>query len=161
MEVGRETGFFEYHQYTEYMLDKYGLLHLINDPERTVPVKVTVTFDGDSVSRFLGHVTSGYKLEKVAQITCNLMFTVSNKNCTCKRYKGTLQGGVSGICSIFVCIQARKGVKDHISFPAGYVFHLEKTGRGGTAKVKTFPCYFCAVTSATLVAAQPVNSLDP
>jgi len=62
MEVGRETGFFEYHQYTEYMLEEYGLLHLINDPETTVPVKVAVTFDGGSVSRFLGHVMGGYKL---------------------------------------------------------------------------------------------------
>jgi hypothetical protein len=29
------------------------------------------------------------------------------------------------------------------------------TGRGGTAKVKTFPCYCCAVTTATLVTPQP------
>jgi len=29
------------------------------------------------------------------------------------------------------------------------------TGRGGTARVKTFPCYCCSVTSATLIAPQP------
>jgi len=29
------------------------------------------------------------------------------------------------------------------------------TGRGGTAKVKTFSCYCCTVTTATRVAAQP------
>ncbi len=29
------------------------------------------------------------------------------------------------------------------------------TGRSGTAKVKSFPCYCCAVTTSSLVAAQP------
>jgi hypothetical protein len=62
LEAGRETGYFEYHQYTEFKLEKYGLLEVINDPDTTVPVNVAVTFDGGSVSRFLGHVTGGYKL---------------------------------------------------------------------------------------------------
>ncbi len=62
LEAGRETGYFEYHQYTEFILEKYGLLEVINDPDTTVPVNVAVTFDGGSVSRFLGHVTGGYKL---------------------------------------------------------------------------------------------------
>jgi hypothetical protein len=44
------------------MLKKFGLLDLINDPNRTEPVQVAVTFDGGKVSRFLGHVTGGFKL---------------------------------------------------------------------------------------------------
>jgi hypothetical protein len=34
------------------MLKKFGLLDLINDPNRTEPVQVAVTFDGGKVSRF-------------------------------------------------------------------------------------------------------------
>jgi hypothetical protein len=62
LEAGRETGYFEYCQYTELILEKYGLLEIVNNPNTTDPVKVTGTFDGGSVSRFLGHVTGGYKL---------------------------------------------------------------------------------------------------
>jgi hypothetical protein len=62
MEVGRETGLFKYGPYTEYMLEKFGLLDLINDPNTIVPVKVAVTFDGGSVSHFLGHVMGSYKV---------------------------------------------------------------------------------------------------
>jgi len=65
LEAGRETGYFEYHQYTEFILEKYGLLEVINDPDTTVPVNVAVTFNGGSVSRFLGHVTGGYNSHKI------------------------------------------------------------------------------------------------
>jgi hypothetical protein len=44
------------------MLSKFGLLDLVNDPTNTDPVKVAVTFDGGKISRFLGHVTEGFKL---------------------------------------------------------------------------------------------------
>jgi hypothetical protein len=41
-----ETGWFQYHQFLEYMLEKNGLLPIINDPNTTNPVIVAVTFDG-------------------------------------------------------------------------------------------------------------------
>jgi len=37
-------------------LEKYGLLDIVNNADTTDPVKVAVTFDGGSISRFLGHV---------------------------------------------------------------------------------------------------------
>jgi len=62
LEVGRETGGFDYRSYTEFLLDKYGLLDVINNVETTEPIRVAVTFDGGSISQFLGHVTGGFKL---------------------------------------------------------------------------------------------------
>jgi hypothetical protein len=50
LEVGRETGGFDYRSYTEFLLDKYGLLDVINNVETTEPIRVAVTFDGRSVS---------------------------------------------------------------------------------------------------------------
>ena len=43
-------------------MSKFGLLHLVNDPSTTDPVKVAVTFDGNLISHFLGHMTGGFKL---------------------------------------------------------------------------------------------------
>ncbi len=40
-------------------------------------------------------------------------------------------------------------------FPQDMSSIWKTTGRGGTAKVKSFPCYCCAVTTSSLVAAQP------
>jgi hypothetical protein len=61
-ESDRETGKFEDCQYLEYMLSKFGLLDIMNDPNTRDPGKVSVTFDGGKISRFLGHVTGGIKL---------------------------------------------------------------------------------------------------
>ncbi len=58
LEVGRETGYFEYRSYTDYVLKSYGMLHIIDNPDTTEPIRVAVTFDGGSVSRFLGQVAS-------------------------------------------------------------------------------------------------------
>jgi hypothetical protein len=58
----RESGMFDYNLHLEHILSKFGLMDLINDPNNNKPVKVAVTFDGGSVSRFLGHVTGGFKL---------------------------------------------------------------------------------------------------
>ncbi len=55
----RESGAFDYQSYFEHILSKFGLLVIINDPSNTHPVKVAMTFDGGSISRFLGHVTGG------------------------------------------------------------------------------------------------------
>jgi hypothetical protein len=41
------------------MLEKKGLLPIINDPNTTNPVIVAVTFDGGEISHFSSHVTSG------------------------------------------------------------------------------------------------------
>ncbi len=57
----RETGWFEYRKFTEYMLKKNGLMEIIDDPATTEPVIVAVTFDGGKVSRFFSHVTGGFK----------------------------------------------------------------------------------------------------
>jgi len=46
LEVGRETGGFDYRSYTEFLLDKYGLLDVVNNVETTEPIRVAVTFDG-------------------------------------------------------------------------------------------------------------------
>jgi len=44
------------------LLNKFGVLEITNDEITMEPVRVAVTFDGGSVSRFLGHVTGGFKL---------------------------------------------------------------------------------------------------
>jgi hypothetical protein len=58
----RESGKFSYWEYTDYLLQQFGLSELINNPNLDRPVIVTVIFDGSSLCRFLGHVTGGYKL---------------------------------------------------------------------------------------------------
>jgi hypothetical protein len=58
----RESGKFSYLEYTDYLLQQFGLSELINNPNLDRPVKVTVIFDGGSLCRFLGHFTGGYKL---------------------------------------------------------------------------------------------------
>jgi len=88
----RESGMFDYNLHLEHILSKVGLMDLINDPNNNKPVKVAVTFDGGSVSRFLGHVTGGFKLVdgryidpktgsllfgEAALIKCNRTFTAS------------------------------------------------------------------------------------
>jgi hypothetical protein len=79
-EPDRETGSFEYRQFTDYILDKFGLLQLVDDPTTTEPVQVAVTFDGGKISRFVGHVTGGYKLVDKRCInpkTGDLLFGIS------------------------------------------------------------------------------------
>jgi hypothetical protein len=48
-----------------------------------------------------------------------------------------------------------KGFRIKFLFPQDMSSIWKMTGRGGTAKVKTFSCYCCTVTTATRVAAQP------
>ncbi len=62
LEVGRETGKVECRPYLDYFLNMFGLSVIINDETTMEPVRVAVTFDGGSISRFLGHVTGGFKL---------------------------------------------------------------------------------------------------
>jgi hypothetical protein len=49
----RESGKFSYLEYTDYLLQQFGLSELINNPNLDRPVKVTVIFDGGSLCRFL------------------------------------------------------------------------------------------------------------
>jgi hypothetical protein len=58
----KESAGFEFKLYLEHILSKFGLLDFVNDPSTVEPVKLAVTFDGGSISRFLGHVTGGFKL---------------------------------------------------------------------------------------------------
>jgi hypothetical protein len=53
LEAGPDTGYFLYRSYLDYILNKFGLLVIIDNPTTNDPVKVAVTFDGGSVSRFL------------------------------------------------------------------------------------------------------------
>jgi hypothetical protein len=79
-EADRETGSFDYRQFTDYILSKFGLLQIADDPSTTEPVLVAVTFDGGAISRFVGHVTGGYKLvEKCCRNpkTNKLLFGIS------------------------------------------------------------------------------------
>jgi hypothetical protein len=52
---------FEYRKFTEYILQKNGLMEIIDDASTTEPVIVAVTFDGGKVSRFFSHVTGGFE----------------------------------------------------------------------------------------------------
>jgi hypothetical protein len=61
-EPDREFGSFQYRRFMDYILDKFDLLQVVDDPTTTEPVQVAVTFDGGKISRFVGHVTGGYKL---------------------------------------------------------------------------------------------------
>jgi hypothetical protein len=53
--------------------------------------------------------------------------------------------------------ETEHGFRIKFSFLQDMSTMWKTTGRGGTAKVKTFPCYCCGVTMATLVAPQPKN----
>jgi hypothetical protein len=62
IEPDHETGRFDYRAFTDHLLSKYRLLDIIDDPSTTESVKVAVTFDEAKISRFLSHVTGGFKL---------------------------------------------------------------------------------------------------
>ena len=167
----RETGFFDYRCYTDYILEKFGLLDIIDNPATTDPVMVAVTFDGGSVSRFLGHVTGGFKLvDKRCQNpkTGEFLFGESGnvkvqshvhcfpiKIALSKDSKQLYQTEFADFFRFLKEYEREKDYRVKFVFPQDMSSIWKTTGRGGTAKVKTFPCYCCAVTTKTLVAAQP------
>ena len=169
-EENRETGRFDYHQYLEFLLDKYGVLDLINDPNTTEPLQVAVTFDGAKVSRFLGHVTGGFKLVDKRFInpkTGEFLFGDSRiekvqshvhcfpiKVAFAKDTKDLYRLEYSDLFRFLKQYEEEKGFRIKFIFPQDMSSIWKTTGRGGTAKVKTFPCYCCAVTTATLVTPQ-------
>jgi len=171
IEPDHETGKFEYRTYLEYLLDKYGLLDIINDPNTMKPIQLAVTFDGGKVSRFLGHVTGGYKLVDKRRIdpkSGDLLFgenwvekVLSHVHCFpikvafAKDTKELYRVGCSDFFAFLKDYEREKGFCVKFNFPQDMSSIWKTTGHGGTAKVKTFPCYCCAVTTATLVTPQP------
>ncbi len=171
LEVGRETGYFHYRSYLEYILNSYGLLDVIDDPTNTEPVRVAVTFDGGSVSRFLSHVTGGFKLVDSRAInprTHGPLFGESGhdklqshvhcfpiKMAMAKDSQELYRTEFRFFFQFLKDYEREKGYKIKFLFPQDMSSIWKTTGRGGTAKVKSFPCYCCAVTTSTLVAAQP------
>jgi hypothetical protein len=171
LEVGRETGYFDYRSYTDYILGKFGLLHIIDNPDTTEPVRVAVTFDGGSISRFLGHVTGGYKLvdsrcknpktqeplfgDSGHDNVQSHIYCFPIKMALAKDTKQLYRVEFSDFFQFLKDYEREKGFRIKFLFLQDMSSIWKTTGRGGTAKVKTFPCYCCAVTTRTLVAAQP------
>jgi Holliday junction resolvase RusA-like endonuclease len=170
-EADRETGAFEYRQFTDFILSKFGLLQIIDDTSTTEPVLVAVTFDGGAISRFVGHVTGGYKLVDkrcVNPKTNQLLFGVSGnekvqshihcfpiKTAFAKDTKQLYQVEFGDFFQFLKEYEHEKNYRIKFIYPQDMSSIWKTTGRGGTAKVKTFPCYCCAVTTATLVTPQP------
>jgi hypothetical protein len=171
LEVGRDTGYFQYCSYLDYILNKFGLLEIIDNPSTTDPVKVGVTFDGGSVSRFLGHVTGGFKLvdsRAKHPVTKEFLFGDSGheklqshvhcfpvKMAMAKDTKELYRNEFGDFFLFLKEYEREKGFKVKFLFPQDMSSIWKTTGRGGTAKVKSFPCYCCAVTTSSLVSAQP------
>jgi hypothetical protein len=171
IEPDRETGRFDYRSYLDYLLSKYGLLEIIFDENTDDPVQVAVTFDGGSVSRFLGHVTGGFKLVDkrcINPITGQLLFGDSGiekvqshvhcfpiKIAFAKDTKSLYRLEYSDFFAFLKAYERECNYRIKFIFPQDMSSIWKTTGRGGTAKVKTFPCYCCAVTTATLVTPQP------
>jgi hypothetical protein len=167
----REAGWFQYHQFLEYMLEKNGLLPIINDPNSTNPVIVAVTFDGGEISRFFSHVTSGFKqvdhhcidpkngtalfsktgIENVqSHVHC---FPI--KVCFAKDTKQLYRLEFGDFFAFLKEYELEKGGEVKFVFPQDMSSIWKNTRRGGMAKVKSFPCYCCTVTSDTLASPQP------
>jgi len=153
------------------MLQKNGLLDIIDDPNTTNPVIVAVTFDGGKISRFFSHVTGGFKqvdprckdpkkgtflfsesgIENVqSHIHC---FPV--KVCFAKDTKQLYRLEFDVFFAFLREYEIEKGGRIKFVFHQDMSSIWKTTGRGGTAKVKTFPCYCCTVTSETLISPQP------
>ncbi len=171
LEAGKETGYFQYRPYIEYLLHKFSLLKISNNITTTEPVRVAVTFDGGSVSHFLGHVTGGLKLvdsRSTNPRTKDPLFRDSGydklqSHIHCFPIKMALAKDSKALyCTEFADFfqflrdyEREKGFRIKFVFPQDMSSIWKTTGCGGTAKVKSFPCYCCAVTTSSLVAAQP------
>ena len=170
-EPDRETGKFEYKPYLEFLLSKFGQLDIVNNPSTTDPVKVAVTFDGGKISCFLGYVTGGFKLVDKHCInpkTGQLLFGESSiekvqshvhcfpiKVAFAKDTKDLYRVEFADFFAFLKEYEAEKEFRIKCIFPQDMSSIWKTTGKGGAAKVKTFPCYCCAVTTATLVTPQP------
>ncbi len=171
VEPDQETARFEYRAFTEYVLSKYGLLDIIDDPNTTEPVKVAVTFDGAKISRFLSHVTGGFKLVDRRCInpkTGLFLFGESGheklqshihcfpvKVAIAKDSKELYRVEYADFFAFLKEYEREKNYRIKFIFPQDMSSIWKTTGRGGTAEVKKFPCYCCAVTTESLVTPQP------
>jgi hypothetical protein len=171
VENGRESASFNYRAFTDYVLSRFGLLDIIRDETTTEPVVVAVTFDGGSLSKFLSHVTGGYKLVDprcVNPQTGELLFggtgsekVQSHAHCfpikivIAKDTKELYRTEFAEFFQFLREYEREHGFRIKFAFPQDMSSIWKTTGRGGTAKVKTFPCYCCSVTTATLVTPQP------
>ncbi len=117
LEAGGETGSFDYCSYTEFLLEKYGLLDIINNADTTDCFRIKMALAKDTKQLYQ---------DEFAYVFQFLKDYVREKGFRVK----------------FLFLQDMSSI-------------WKTTGPGGTAKVKTFPCYCCAMTSRTLVAAQP------
>ena len=166
-----ETGRFDYRSFADHLLSKYGLLDIIDDPSTTESVKVAVTFDGAKISRFLSHVTGGFKLVDWGCInprTGLLLFGDSGhekvqshihcfpvKVAIAKDSKELYRVEYADFFAFLKEYEREKNYRVKFIFPQDMSSIWKTTGRGGAAKVKKFPCYCCAVTTETLVTPQP------
>ena len=130
-----------------------------------------MTFDGDKIRRFLGHVTGGFKLVDkccVNPITGELLFGDSTiekvqshvhcfpiKVAFAKDTKDLYHVEFADFFAFLKQCETEKEFRIKFIFPQDMSSIWKTTGKGGAAKVKTFPCYCCAVTTATLLTLQP------
>jgi hypothetical protein len=167
-----KTAKFDYRAFTDYILTKFGLMPIITNEETINPV-IAVTFDGGTRSKFLSHVTGGFKLVDpccINPLTGEPLF--GENGCTkvqslahCFPIKIAIAKDSKQLyCTEFVDLFAffkeyerEHGFRIKFVFPQDMSSIWKTTGRGGTAKVKTFPCYCCSITTATLVTPQPKN----
>jgi hypothetical protein len=168
---GRESARFDYRSYTDYLLSKFGLLDIIMDATTEKPVVVAVTLDGAKLSKFLSHVTAGFKLVDprcINPLTGDLLFgdsgsakVQSHAHCypihivMAKDNKELYRTEFAAFFQFLREYEEEHGFRIKFAFPQDMSSIWKTTGRGGTARVKTFPCYCCSVTSATLIAPQP------
>jgi hypothetical protein len=124
----------EHRQFTDFILTKFGLLKIIDDTSTTEPVVVAVTFDGGSISQFVGHVTGGYKLVDkrcVNPKTNQLLFGISGNekvqshiHCFPIFAKDTKQLYQVGFGDFIQFLKEYKH-SNKVHLPTGYVIHLE------------------------------------
>jgi hypothetical protein len=155
--AGRETGYFQYHPYVEYFWHKFGLLEINNYAATAEPVRVAVTFDGGSISHFLGYVTGGFNLvdsRSKHPRTKDLLFRDSGhdklqsyihcfliKMAMVKDSKELYHTEFADLFQFLRDFEREKGLRKKFVFPQDMSSIWKTTGHGGTAKVKSFPCY--------------------
>jgi hypothetical protein len=155
----------------DYILNKFGLLKIIDNPNTTEPVKVAVIFDGRSISRFLGHVTGGFKLvdgrakhprtkesflgDSGHNILPSHIHCFPVKMVMAKDTKELHRNEFGDFFLFLKEYEQEKGFRIKFLFPQDMSSIWKTTGCRGTAKVKTFPCYCCSVTTSSLAAPQP------
>jgi len=125
-EPDRETGKFEYKPYLEFLLSKFD------------PKTGQLLFGESSIEKVQSHVHC---------------FPI--KVAFAKDTKDLYRVEFADFFAFLKEYEAEKEFRIKCIFPQDMSSIWKTTGKGGAAKVKTFPCYCCAVTTATLVTPQP------